>query len=92
MATAANGKRPVMSRETMVPVGAVVIVLGLVLSWAVKDATWKTNIQRDVQAIVSNSKDVWYRTQMMLWTLKAEKMNPELELPSVEDIPSAGGP
>ncbi len=77
-----NG-RMMITKETGISIGIFVMVL----IWGVHDATLKTHIQRDIVELKTNSIDRWSKSQMRLWTERAERDNPGWNAPSVDDIP-----
>ena len=79
----------VISRETTVTLGLVLIVFGTIVAYAVKDASWKTNMMRDIGEIRNSlerqSGDRWTRNDMSVWTAKLGQQNPEIDVPEVKD-------
>lgn len=48
-----------INRQTTVTLGIGVVVFGAVTAWLVRDAVWKTNVERDVAEIKSGMVLVW---------------------------------
>lgn len=72
-------KHNILSKETMLPLGFVIIMAGVVY----KLSSEMTTIQHRLDKIDSRLEDQWTRRDMENYGLKFQLANPELKVPEV---------